>query len=275
MSKNIIDNEKSEKPTLNITLSPDGVLGPMSDSLKVATDIVYFGLLALEKVDFSKGEFKPKDQFFVYKFTGSITPPDELKAKLKSWLLGAGFRELMRGIHSTLEQAYIYLHAAQITKMISGAIDVQLANNLLSLPETAKNKNFPELITAVNKQLPTQIAFEKEYSSLNKARNCLEHFDGIVPAKYIDKSSGTFVLTFPYVKFFIQRNNGKEEEICKGAIFEKGEGVGFKLDVAQRIYRLGERIEFSVDEFHKIGFGCILFVQDLVSKLPRPSESSL
>ncbi len=44
--------------------------------------------------------------------------------------------------------------------------------------------------------------------------------------------------------------------------------IGFKSEIRERAFKVGERVTFDVEEFSQIAFGCWAFANDLGPKLP-------
>ena len=84
---------------------------------------------------------------------------------------------------------------------------------------------------------------------------------------------GKLVLSLPRL-VIVYTKGGEEVEVRAGELIEGEDGggarVGLRMGTGSREFKLGERVQFSADEFQEIGFGCWAFASDLSQKLPRP-----
>jgi hypothetical protein len=135
---------------------------------------------------------------------------------------------------------------------------------------------FPDLLEAVNKTLTSPLSFSSAYGSLQIARNCLEHRAGIV-SKIETHGKENFTLHVPRMKIFYLRN-GEEIELQKGAVIEPEDGqthaqVLMRIETRDRIFKLGDRLAFTLAQFNEITFACFYLGQQLVTRLPKPIQT--
>ena len=69
--------------------------------------------------------------------------------------------------------------------------------------------------------------FEKEFFSLNKVRNYLEHRNGVVGQRDLDKTTGMLELSLPCLKIFAEQD-GTDIELVPGSRFEKDTIIAVK-----------------------------------------------
>jgi hypothetical protein len=118
------------------------------------------------------------------------------------------------------------------------------------------------------------MAFDDDFRSFQKVRNCLEHRAGVVGAIDVDETQH-LILMLPRLKMFYL-NRGNEVELEVGAIIDRYEHpemveILIKRETRTRSYALGEKVRFNASEFQEIAFACHMFAGDLASKLPvRP-----
>ena len=139
------------------------------------------------------------------------------------------------------------------------------------LRQRANKKNFPKLLEAVNSGLQAPVAFEDEYHSLQQARNCLEHRNGVVGAVDVNHNRSLRLL-LPRVKYFVEEN-GEEVELASGMVIDGTEApvaIKARREIRERTFALGDRVQFNPSEFHEIAFASFFFANDLREKLPTP-----
>src|SRR5581483_6065941 len=266
-------HQMSEPTQVTITLHADAVVAPALMAVEQSVEMVSFCMQSLEKSDLSKPpEFEASR--FQMKFTGKNLSIEERRTHYSNWVLSKGFQDLARGIRGMLEEAYFYVFTLDFlvksgsTKTTWGA----LQQKIQEYRKQAEEANFPDLMKAVNGGLSSPLHFEKEFLSLQKVRNCLEHRDGVVGEKDADKDTKSLKLYLPQLKIYGEKD-GTRTEIGKGSFVEKDTLIIIKNEIQEREFKLGERIAFKPEEFHDIGFGCWAFVQDLGSKLPEVKAS--
>jgi hypothetical protein len=81
-----------------------------------------------------------------------------------------------------LEEAYLYNSLAQL-KHSTGTTWGEFQIELQEFRKKASDANFPVLMGLVNAGLNDTLHFEREFRSLQKVRNCLEHRNGVVSGK--------------------------------------------------------------------------------------------
>jgi hypothetical protein len=238
------------------------------DSAVVASsEIVNFHFNALSGADLSKSS-EPSD--LMYKFPAPELTATERLAMHENWILGKAFQELLRAVRHALEDAHVYI--ALLTKTHKVRSNATLLEFLKPFQSKAAGLRFPDLLKAVNETLDTKLDFADSYRSLQSARNCLAHRNGII-SKIETHGSDTFVLSVPRIKIFYMRN-GVEVEIAKGHTVEADDGqsgveILLRVDTRQRSLTLGERLTFTLAEFNEIAFACHFLGQQLSTKLPK------
>lgn len=249
---------------VQITLNPSGVIAPALNALRKTIEVVSLCLAALEKGDLSV----PPPICGVgmqLSFASETRDVDERQNIYKQWVLTRGFHELARGLRLSLEEAYLYVGVAKLHGTTTwGRLQEQIAG----LKTEANIATFPALVGKVNEALTEKLNFENEFRSLNSVRNCLEHRNGVVGIRDMNKAEKMLVLSLPRFKLYYVKD-GAEIELVRGHVVEKDTEILMKRITGETSYKLGSRISFTPDEFQAIGMACWLFAQDLASKLPR------
>ncbi len=196
---------------------------------------------------------------------------DQRRAMHESWILARAIQELLRAVRHALEEAHII--TALLTKTHQIKSNDTLANFLRPFQSKAAGLRFPDLLAAVNDLLNPKLEFADSYRSLQAARNCLEHRDGVV-GEIDAKGSSEFTLSFPRVKIFYMRG-GEEIELAAGDRVEPGDDraeveILMRIETRKRSVPLGQRLTFTPAEFNEIAFACNHFGQVLAAGLPKP-----
>ncbi|MGB8527203.1 MAG: hypothetical protein WCD75_10250 [Rhodoplanes sp.] len=257
------------KPKLEIKLDPKRLAAIVDSAVVSSTEIVNFHINALSGADLNKA---PELAETIYKFRGPELNAVQRRTLHENWILAKSFHELLRAVRHALEEAHVF--AVLLTKKHKVRTNATLSEFLKPFQSKAASLKFPCLLAAVNELLKPKLEFAASYRSLQTARNCLEHQDGIV-SKIETHGKETFDLSIPRVKLFYMRG-GVEVEIAKGHTVDSGDDraeveILTKIDVRKRSLALGERLTFTLSEFNEIAFACHLLGQQLSSKLPRPT----
>lgn len=264
----------SPPKALHITLNPGGVADPAKRAVLIATQTVGTCMRALEADDLSPPSLGGP---LGYRFDGlPDMTVDEKRAMFGNWLLSKAFQDLARGVRETLEEAIFYLEMIQ---MKSGMTTLEkIEADMAVIRAGAQKPSFPALLDRVNAQLREPMAFDAEFLSLQRVRNCLEHRGGIVGPKDVDPVTGTMALNFPRLKIFYMRGEEEIELVVGEAIdtWEPGNPIEGAKDVPvmlkrvtrTREYALGEPVAITMNDFAEIALACQMFADDLATKLP-------
>jgi hypothetical protein len=256
---------------LQIRLDANGVAAPAQQAAWQCSEIVAFFLHAVGSADLCK-QPETASNAMTYKFTGPEMTAAQRHGLYENWLLSKGFHELARGVHETLEQALLFVEMLKYkpTQTTWGEFQTHVAE----IERRAGRLPFPTLLAEVNAGLSSPMAFDDDFRSFQKVRNCLEHRTGVVGAIDVDDTQH-LILKLPRLKMFYF-NEGNEVELEVGAIIDRYEHpemieILIKRETRTRSYALGEKVHFNASEFHEIAFACHMFAGDLASKLPvRP-----
>jgi len=255
----------SPTPTIALTINIDSILSQTQGAVVISSEVVDFMLDAMGKSDLS---VKPNNPSGQYKFTSPPITADERRNNFENWLFSKAISDLMRGVRSSLEQSHVALQllSGSIKAASNSTIDAVLAPYF----EKAAKMKFGQLLEGVNSKLSEPLAFADAFESLQQARNCFEHRNGIVGA--VDApGGGVLVLRFPRAKMFYLKD-GSEVELQSGHAVNDGSEsaevqIYFKLDIRERRFGLGKRIILSADDFNEIAFACNLFGTTLHARI--------
>ena len=195
---------------------------------------------------------------------------DERRAMYENWFLAKGFQDLARGIRESLEEAALYLALISSPRKIATSATLEEALDTIRKPFS--RLHFPKLLERVNSRLTAPLEFEREFLSIQKVRNCLEHRAGIVRKQDLDEDGTALTLIFPRMKIFYMRGD-EEIEIARDERVDARDGqpevqILGRLVTRSKTYQLRERVTFTVGEFSEIAMACAFFARELADKLP-------
>ncbi|WP_336810845.1 hypothetical protein [Bosea sp. MMO-172] len=264
----------AEHPILHIQLNADGVVAPARQAAATVAEVVAGCLRAFEAGELARPA--PLAGFSAVIDLGMPDLAPEARHSLYSnWLVAKGFQDLLRGVRASLEEALLFIalmgYEPKLTTV--GAIEEFVAQTR----KTASGLKFPALLERIHRGLKLPLIYGAEVQSLQSARNCLEHRNGIVGQGDVDPITQALTISFPRMKVFYERD-GQELEIMPNAVVDAGEEkaevqIYMRRDIATKSFALGERIEFSVPEFIEIAMSCMIFAADLAGKLPSGTRA--
>jgi hypothetical protein len=256
-------------PTLRLELNRDAIAVPAEQAAMISMDVIAAALSA-----FAEGRLtKPKmpDQFVQLLVNGPEMTSGERRAIYENWLLLRGFQELLRGVRGSLEEAALYLKLiANPPRRVPSASAI---NEILDpIRKRIGRSNFPDLLAEVNSGLTVRLGFEREFLSMQKVRNCLEHRHGAVQSDDVEGNNSALTLSFPRMKFFYFRG-AEEIELVRGERVDDGSGgpdvqILGRIETRIKTFQLGERVTFTPSEFSEIAFACGRFGRQVAEKLP-------
>lgn len=104
-----------------------------------------------------------------------------------------------------------------------------------------------------------------EVLSINKARNCMVHRNGIVSALDLNSDEGLLVR---WIKMQIITKGPRGQRVVTGGdIIKAGESVSVQQEASQKLFLAGESISFTTDEFSELCFTTMLFGMQLVDNI--------
>lgn len=265
---------KAEPDRLVLQLNPNGVAAPAQRIVIIAAQVVGTLLRALARDDLSEPDMQGGQ--VGYRFDGLEMDEAERRATYENWVLSNGFRDLARGIRESLEEAYLYLKVANAELGPTTLAKVQ--SMIEDTRARAAAMRFPQLLEEINAGLTEPMAFEPEFRTLQKVRNCLEHRGGIVGPNDVDVGADALTLSFPRLKMFYLRGEDEIEIVPGEAIdthepetpFADDEGVQIYLKrvTRTRTYARGQPVQITAAEFYEIAMACHMFAADVATKLP-------
>ncbi len=258
--------------TIELTLNRHAIATPVHQAATVCREIVDFCFSSISSSDLSK---RPPAVRTFMRFDPKGPDLDEgsRRSLYENWILAKAFQDLMRGVRASLEEAHFFIELiSQPHKMRSNST---LDDLFAPLREKAGKKRFPDLLERVNAKLTQPLAFSGAFQSMQNARNCLEHRNGIV-GKVDTKDGQAMYLAFPRVKLFYYRH-GDEIEVRDNEPVHAQDGkveveILMRLEVRERTIGLGERIVLTAADFDEIAFGCFFFGSQLRDRLPQPTN---
>jgi hypothetical protein len=164
------ENPPQQNRAIQIILQPDGVAAPAQHAATICREIIDFYFDALAKADLTK-EPPPTDTFFRFNVTGRTLSEVERRALHENWILAKAFQDLMRGVRSALEEAFLFIELFSVGNLRVKS-NSTLDDVLAPFRKSAAKRKFPPLLAHVNSKLEKPLEFVDAYQSMQNARGC-------------------------------------------------------------------------------------------------------
>lgn len=174
------------------------------------------------------------------------------KKLFKKWIFLKGFEELYQTIRETLELIWVY-----------NKIQINDPDNLEKLKERAGYIKYPKLINEIETMTGKKFFHRKELDSLNNARNCLIHANGLVSHLYCnnDEKNALIICASKILLFWQNGIQKVPMEIGKPSPMNTPLMMG--AERFQIKFSIGNFIELSLNEFVDIISFCFLFKSEI------------
>ncbi len=202
---------------------------------------------------------------------GFVFTDKEGKSKVDSpaisgWIFKKAFEDFIVGLTQSLIEIYTLLEILDLvkqSKITPLSPQITLEKLLAGISKKANELNFPRLLTAIETRINCNLVYKNEILTINKVRNCMVHRNSIV-----DNGKP---ITLRYIDMRIDVHvNGERIEVTKE--FKKNRTLVQGMDVQNIIKSLtfgeGSKIVMTPDIFKGVTNTCILFMQEIVRKLP-------
>jgi hypothetical protein len=248
--------------TVTININLGALLGELQQSLQTAINLVAVALSA--KAPDAMDELRLPTEGISTGFAASVRWSQADATRFhRTWAISNGFRDAVEGASSFIESAHRILAIWKLAGSDGRAVqraDFQrewdgTAFHRLGLPDKlARLKNV--YAVAMNVDL------ERHLLSINNARNCLVHRRGIVGRRDLN-FEGQMVVEWRKL-CLILRNDGGERELVFDQRIEQASELCLRFKDDQKRFSLGERIEFTTQEFADVTWGIFAFGSNLV-----------
>jgi len=195
-------------------------------------------------------------------------PAEDARSETRRWLLTNAFRD-------AVDATGLFLDGVRETaRALIAASAGTLTGALLREITTAEAAEFKKLgigkkVQGLREHIGCELAFYEVVFSINAVRNCLVHRRGVVSAEDVD-SAGCLVLKYGAFELFTSSADGSNEVIVdKPTHVEGGTRIFIRRVERSRAFRVGDRIDLSVDEINHVFATLMQFSMTTVVELER------
>lgn len=257
--------------------------GFIQGELQKSIDLVSFGLQAAENLKINS-LIIPGARFHLTPARNKTMEVEEARAEFRVWVLGNGLRDCVNAIGPSLEWArktsFIWTREGEVSVNEDGTLHLsaQFSGkewNEQLVREGAEFEFWPlrKKIGFLNESYGLKIPEVTDLIlSISYARNCLTHRRGVVgPEDIRDDSTKKFVVHWKEMQLTAHGDEGSRI-LDPPAEVEGGEQISFGYSDASKEFELGERIEFTPQEFVQLATTFLLFafqIQEAIQALQQ------
>jgi len=186
------------------------------------------------------------------------------KELFKRWLLINGFEDIHSCIRTTLERLFVF-KAIENQLNDNPSLDIKGVESDLKIK--ANKFNYPTLCNAVHTELKDTLTYERHLESINNARNCLVHRNGIVTTKDCNNDQkDKLIITGNGFKMFFKK--GDEEVLAEvGKPGPVNAALMLGAEEFNIEFNIGDRLNITLKQFIDILNTCIFFNANVEEKL--------
>ena len=249
-------------------LNPVYVIMPFKQLIANCHNNVLLGLRLVEKIEKFPDPSNEELQFIQIQLLlgGQTSDISQTKEYFKRWLLINGFEDIHNCIRTTLERLFVF---KSIENQLSDNSDLDVKSIETSLKTTANKFNFPSLLSAVHGELKDSLTYEEHLDTINCARNCLVHRNGVVTTKDCNNDQKD-KLIISGIRFKIYFKKGDEEILAEvGKLGPENAALMLGEEEFKIEFCIGDKLDITMKQFIDILNTCIFFNADIEDKLKR------
>lgn len=206
------------------------------------------------------------DTFFSLR-AGSLrgVTDEQARAFLREWVLTNGFRDLAEAIASLLDGAHGVLSIWSLlpdhskpAQILGGAWNRVMVKKRRAFARLGISKKLRELR---QRGLVLDPSLVQQIESINAARNCLVHRNGVVGSE--DTGAGaTFVVSWTRIALVAKDEHG-DRELQKHAEVSAGTMIAVRNASGSASFPVGARLSFSVQQFNEVAWTLTVFAESV------------
>jgi hypothetical protein len=254
---------------ISVTVNLNGLRGELQRSLQRAIYLVACGLHASEHI--TGDILRLPDEAFQMVYTNYLKWTDvEAKNGFSEWVLLNGFREVIESVTGFLESAHKVLSCWDLAEKQQGGVLITGTewNETFNIGGNKFHRlGFPDKLAHLIKEHKIAISEneERRIFSVNAARNCLVHRNGVVSHRDVTDNN-ELVVHWMRMALLLKNEDG-ESELVIGQVVEKDSVIAIRNTTSEKRFKLGEQIHINVKEFSEIAWSVFLFGEHIVTRI--------
>lgn len=259
-------------PTISVKINLNGLRGELQRSLQKVICFVSNGLE-------SGCDIEPDRLVLPTNIKSSFSKiswnKDEFNKKYTEWILSNGFRDVIESVNSFLDSAHEVLSIWEILEKkkskdsISGE---EWSDIVIGGGKKFHRMGLPDKLSHISDNHGIEIkgSYKEQILSINAARNCFVHRNGIVSKLDVNEND-ELVVKWIKMRTILQNEDG-EQDLIIGEVIEKESTIGIKFEENEKSFSLGTSITFSTEEVSEVMWCLFLFGIDLVMNISKFGE---
>lgn len=254
---------------INISINLPALRAELLHSLQRTIYLVSAGLQLKDKIDPDRLHLPTNSVTVV--FDGSLKWDARKAEELYSeWILCNGFRDIIEYVNSFLESGHKVLAFWDLATKQKDGIEITGSDwnqIIISGGKQFHRFGMPSKLSHVQDKHNILIdpKFREQIQSINAARNCLVHRNGVVAEQDMN-AVGSLEVKWTNLDLIVENEDG-EKQLMLGEVVEEGSVIAIQNREKLKAFSMGERVLFSAQEFANIAWGLSLFGNDLVQKM--------
>ncbi|WP_304511686.1 hypothetical protein [Desulfobacula sp.] len=247
-------------------LNPAYVIIPFKQLLANCHNNVLLGLRLVEKIDKFPDPTNEELQLIQIQLSLGNRASDisQTKELFKRWLLINGFEDIHSCIRTTLERLFVF---KAIENQLNDNPSLAIEGVEPDLKIRANKFNYPDLLNAVHTELKDTLTYERHLKTINKARNCLVHRNGVIEIKDCnnDQKDKLIIVGNRFKMFF---KKGDEEVLAEvGKSGPENAALMLGAEEFNIEFNIGDKLDITLKQFIDILNTCIFFNADVEEKI--------
>ena len=254
---------------IHIDINLNGLRGELQRSLQRTIYLVSAGLQTKDKIDPDHLRLPTNSVTMIFD-DGLKWDAQTAEGQYSEWVLSNGFRDLMEYFNAFFESAHKVLAFWGLTTRQKAGIEITGSDwnqIIVSGVRSFHRRGLPDKFSHVEGKhnIPIDAKLREQILSINAARNCLVHRNGVVTEQDVG-ASGALEIKWTSLALIVKSENG-EKELVLGEVVKKGSVIAMQSKESVKKFNLGERVLFTAQEFANICWGLFMFGDDLVQKM--------
>lgn len=252
--------------TFSVHVNLAALTSQLQRALQRSIDLTSFGLMAAARAPREDALKLPGAWFQLATAGNEALDFESAGAEFQKWAVACGLRDSIEAMRVFLEEARNIVAVWSLTGRPTIMGEEWNAKMVREAREFHK-MGLPGKIEFLKKNYDPVLLPDSadEVLSINDARNCLVHRRGIVADRDLNALDGLLV---QWRKFeLVVRGPGGERVIVPPATIQGGETLSGRQARASRLFRLGEGVSFSPQEFAELCWTLLWFGKALVQNV--------
>lgn len=240
------DENRTPSKGVEIDLNLPGLFGTYVLDVQRLVDLVSLTYVGTDQVQ--EVRYRQNFAFFHFYPAGSKRLElEEARNKAKQWLLGCFLTDAISATGAFLDECWKRCGAIRL-----GAKGVITGQELMDFQGREFRKfhanSFPDKLDHLEAEFDVGTELRRHFMSLNRTRNCLVHRQGVVGERDTN-DEGELIVQWRTWQILIKCPDGTQETIIdEPGRVEAGSRVTLEEADRERVFRLGETVEFEAEE---------------------------